>query len=367
MTANKAAPHYPWDPLLGKGPRLHNFSYGAVSGKPLVVYETSFFMPYPYRSEWGGMMLGLAASQDWDAVYFYVYGEPWLIYRGTGADADYGRAPLPIPTGRRADYTHGYHHGGDEVAIASWTAAGLGFINGGLEPAEKPAIYHFGASHLYGLPPGYCAGAQGCGKGNKLLIFDMYDASLAGRLRLAFDGKSDDGGRCEPCVPAATGRRIQAGKNITWDMENVRAVFDSPTYKAVIGSMQGEVTFAGGIRVDFRKPVFGSFALLAADGQPIAQSSDIRMVMSGSSQNTGFVLDPEKIDFNLPYGAITGVTDPGRAPVVAIRPEADVAIPGWRGKMERFDFTLRRYAQSPVNESAQFSADEPFFYGRLTP
>ena len=113
--------------------------------------------------------------------------------------------------------------------------------------------------------------------------------------------------------------------------------------------------------------MFGSFALLAADGQPIAQSSDIRMVMSGSSQNTGFVLDPEKVDFNLPYGAIAGVTDPGRAPVVAIRPEADVAIHGWKGKMERFDFTLRRYAQSPVNESAQFSADEPFFYGRLTP
>src|SRR6185503_3253681 len=117
-TPDKTAAYYPWSPFLGKGPRLYNFNYGAVSGKPLVVYETSFFRPYPYRTEWGAMMLGLAASQDWDAVYLYMYGQPRIIYSGNGEPEGYGTRPLPEPVAMRAgqprDYTFGFHHGGDE-------------------------------------------------------------------------------------------------------------------------------------------------------------------------------------------------------------------------------------------------------------
>src|SRR6185295_818006 len=150
--------------------------------------------------------------------------------------------PLPEPVAMRAgqprDYTFGFHHGGDEVTIASWTAAGMGFIAGGLSPASISATYHFGKRALYGLPPGYCAGPNGCGPDSKQLISEMADVSLSAKLRLVLDGDSQIAG-CDPCIPAALGRRIQASDGVIWDMENVRAIFDSPTYKSVAGNLQG--------------------------------------------------------------------------------------------------------------------------------
>jgi len=51
-----------------------------TNNKPFIVYETSFFRPYPYRAEWGIVLAALALQQDWDGVFLYIYGQPWAIY-----------------------------------------------------------------------------------------------------------------------------------------------------------------------------------------------------------------------------------------------------------------------------------------------
>ncbi|HET6891379.1 MAG TPA: hypothetical protein VFH31_09775, partial [Pyrinomonadaceae bacterium] len=369
LTRDSSAQYFPWDPFLKRGPILHNFNYGAVEGKPLLVYETSFFSPYAYRSEWAFVMLGLAASQDWDAVYLYAYGQPNIIYRGDGGNQGYGQSPLPIPismdsrSGR--NYTFGFHHGGDEILVAAWMLGGWGFVGGGLLPSMKTVKYRFGAGNLYGLPPGYCSSASGCAQGSKPVIHEMNNASLQAKLRISFDENLTHGKTCNPCEFSNPSAQIQVTDSIVWDTKNSRAIFDSPRFKAVGGQLEGKVSFKGGINVTFNRPVFGSFGLYAADGRALEESLDIRVVAAGSSQNTDFRFSPAKINFDLPYGAIAGVLNPGRAPVQITRPDLNTVLPGKKGKLSRYNFALEKYAHSEFDGQLAISSTELFFFGRI--
>ncbi|HET6891380.1 MAG TPA: hypothetical protein VFH31_09780, partial [Pyrinomonadaceae bacterium] len=75
-------PFSPW--LTARVRGMYNLTNVPTEGKPFVVYETSFFRPYTYRQEWGPLMLGTAATQDWDGMYLYSYGQAQEVYTGNG-------------------------------------------------------------------------------------------------------------------------------------------------------------------------------------------------------------------------------------------------------------------------------------------
>lgn len=147
LNDGRKSPFFPFRLNLSN-PVYYNFNYGGVQGKPTVVYENSFFRPYPYRAEWPWALLFLAETQDWDGVFLYTYGQPWAIYDvGAEGSPKYGGKPLPTPSNPldsapRGVYL-GLHHGGDEVTIAAWSAAGLVFLGGELSPEDQPRTYQF--------------------------------------------------------------------------------------------------------------------------------------------------------------------------------------------------------------------------------
>jgi hypothetical protein len=372
-TNNHAAPYAPWSPFLTRFPTLFNFNFGAVTGKPLVVYETSFFRPYPYRSEWAAVMLALATSQDWDAIYLYMFGQPRFTFRqDENGNIAFGQVDLPTPSSMNAgdgrDYTSGFHHGGDEVVMASWMIAAAGMLRTPPAPAANEVHAQFGRRQIFGLPPGYCADASGCRSGVAATnaITRLNDLSAAGQLRLVFDLDHDLAGldSCLNCAAAtSTARAYPLNANAVWDSTRVMARFDTPNFKAVFGELRGTVLFSGGVSLDFDKPIFGCAGVWAEDGKPIIASVRVRLVTCGLSENQGFGIDPARIRFDSPYGAIAGVTNPGRNGVQITRPGVVLRYPGLRAQVKRFDFSFKVYGNDAVTGMMRVDRQEPFFSG----
>lgn len=361
---NRGSPFYPYRLNLAS-PVYYNFNYGAVQGKPTVVYENSFFRPYPYRAEWPWALLYLAAVQDWDALFLYTYGQPWAVYdAGTSVPPRYGDKPLPTPSDRvdeapRGVYV-GLHHGGDEVSVSAWTAAGLVFLGGELAATREMLVYPFNQKQIFGPAPGYCM-PPACGSGTRQMMAEMNAASLTRPIRLQWTGAV-----VQPAMKAKPppDRHAATDGAMTLDRVLPRLLIDSPRSKVVAGVLEGEVRFGDGIAVRFPGRQFGFVALSSSDGEILAKSRAIRVSAAGKSHNSGFVFDPDEVDFRGPTGVVRGVRRAGHAPVVFERPGFTLLLPKVASRFERFDFNLRAYRQP--GDDLSVGSDEPFFMGVIS-
>ncbi|MEF8723246.1 MAG: hypothetical protein V5B30_11780 [Candidatus Accumulibacter delftensis] len=361
-TANKEDEFFPFRLNLSF-PIYYDFNYGSVQGKPTVVYENSFFRPYPYRAEWPWALLYLATVQDWDAAFLYAYGQPWAIYGDpVHGSPVYGEKPLPTPSdpqdsAPRGAYI-GLHHGGDEVTIAAWSAAGLVFLGGELTSEAEPRVYEFTPLQKFGPAPGYCAGAQACGAGAREMMADMNVASLTGPVRLAWTEATKP-------IPAASG--AQPGKihstALTLNRALPQLLIDTPRNKVVAGFLEGRVQFQGGISVKFPRRQFGFVSLQSADANSGQTSRDIRVFASGKSTNSGYDFDPDGVNFNRATGVVAGVRSAGQSPIVFERLEFTLEFPKSVSRFSRFDFNLREYKTTGDGNYLSVGANEPFFTG----
>ena len=365
LDRNRKSPFFPFRLNLAN-PIYYNFNYGAVQGKPTVVYENSFFRPYPYRAEWPWAMLYLAAVQDWDALYLYSYGQPWAIYEdGKEGPPRYGNKPLPTPSdpqdsAPRGVYV-GLHHGGDEVSVSAWSAAGLVFLGGELASGAEALVYPFNRAQIFGPAPGYCNASRGCGAGARQVMAEMNTASLERPIRLHWaDGAKGQAvkSKAPSSRPAATRRPLALNRAVP------RLLVDTPRSKVVAGVLEGEVRFDDGIAVRFPRRQFGFVSLTSSDGATLQTSRDIRVFASGKSANSGFRFDPDGVDFKGPTGVVKGVRSAGQAPVVFERPAFTLVLPGAASRFDRFGFDLSAY-RSP-SEDLTVRPDEPFFTGVLS-
>ncbi|HET6893107.1 MAG TPA: hypothetical protein VFH31_18525, partial [Pyrinomonadaceae bacterium] len=267
-----------------------------------------------------------------------------------------------------SEYFAGFKHGGDETVVASWMLAGLGFLNGGIKPATESATFRYSPGNIYGLPRGYCLLLSGCGPSSPETFGKMYDASAHAKLRVAIDQSGAAAATNQTSngyAYAMPGSIHSPSPNVKWDSGNAQVTFDTPTYKAVGGSLKGTYTFSNGVEITLAQPIFGNVGVVALDGKPLAQSSDIRVVASGSSENSAFAFDPSKVTFAHPAGAITGVMNPGTLPIVVKRLGVTIKLPGVQGTLTRYNFALSKYAQSNVDGELQISSNEPFFLGTI--
>lgn len=362
---------FPWRPLVSNQAVLYNFNFGAVDGKPTIVYETSFFRPYPYRVEWAGVMLGLGALQDWDAVYLYMYGQPRIIYSGNGGPAGYGTQPLPEPGGsalkQPRDYTFGFHHGGDPAIVSAWMAAAPGFgAHGVILCSEPRKLFAFKQNQIFGLPPGYCSAREGCAARGETLVGAMNQASLQQPIRLAFGigaRRASAGGSSERAARCTAGTASRG--SVTWKPNNSKVVIQSPGYFAVFGKIEAGDGLPGILSVVPERAFFGAIALYSADAKPIAQSQNLRVHIIGDVANSGFELDTTAVRFESPLGAIAGVRNPGSTPLEYKLPGVKVTLGPGRAELTRFDFTLNSYARETVNGTFAILPAEKFFVGRI--
>lgn len=365
MDRNRTSPFFPFRLNLAS-PIYYNFNYGAVQGKPTVVYENSFFRPYAYRAEWPWAMLYLAAVQDWDALFLYTYGQPWAIYEdGKKGPPQYGNKPLPTPSdpqdsAPRGVYV-GLHHGGDEVSVSAWSAAGLAFLGGELAPGTETRAYPFNLTQIFGPAPGYCTPPRSCAAGARQMMAEMNIASLERPIRLHWADDVNGKGlkaKAPPSRPAATRGALSLNRSLP------RLMIDTPRSKAVVGLLEGDVRFDGGFAVRFPRRQFGFVSLTSADGNPLQTSRDIRISTSGKSANSDFVFDPGGVDFKRATGVVKGVRRAGQAPVVFERPGFTLVLPKASSRLERFDFNLRVYQSA--SDDLTIRPDEPFFTGVIS-
>lgn len=362
---NRGSPFFPFRLNL-VSPIYYNFNYGAVEGKPTVVYENSFFRPYPYRAEWPWALVYVAGVQDWDALFLYTYGQPWAIYEGgKNGPPRYGDKPLPIPSdpqdsAPRGVYV-GLHHGGDEVIVSSWSAAGSVFLGGELTGGTEAHLYPFGQSQIFGPAPGYCAQPGGCGPGGRHLMAEMNEASLSRPIRLHWAESAK-----QTSVTAPPSRKALTKRALGLDRGKPRLLVDTPRSKAVAGVLEGEVKFDGGITLRFPHRQFGFVSLSSADGNELRTSRNIRLFASGKSANSGFAFEPAGVDFSGPTGVVKGVRAVGHAPVVFERPVFALDLPKPYAQFARFDFNLEAYRATGAAKTLTVGSDEPFFTGVIS-
>lgn len=305
----------PWLPVTVGGPRVPYLEYVKIEGKPLVIYETSFFRPYPFRAEWGPMMAAIALRQDWDGVFLYMYGQPWVIYEGSGGSVAYGRKPLPEPTygasGEFGRYTFGFHHGGDPVTMASWAVGGELFLN--TPPGDAPrnqALWDIPLDGVFGSRRGYPDGLSTTA--NKLEL--PRAAGFAVRfLRVGQEV------RCSPCL--MTNADVIDAMEITWGSLESPFRVATPAGAVVVGYIRGALDLLGnGISARVSDDGFGVVARMKHPGD----ASHVYVI--GDLQNSGMQFDTSRIDFGSPAGALSGVLNRGELPFVHAGPTVHLTL-----------------------------------------
>ena len=374
-TKDQASPHYPWRPIVSERPYFYNFNYGAVKGKPFVVYESSFFRPRPHRAEFAPAMAALAAGLDWDAVYFYTLGQPWAFAPLPCNDLDFLKRPLAIPYDTSHDgYCTGFHHGNDEVLMATLALAGRAFLSPTIQPCADPVTVAYGREALFdpAMRPYHPRGKVHVApsKGERQwqnvpqLYLRFFASSYRSRLRLAFDASSDTPVTVQGML-AEIDRKgaVTASESIRWDSPRDRLIIDTPDTKLVVGFLRDGHAFRDGVALANVSRDFAMFGLASLDGQPIARSSDLLLTLVSKSANTGYAFDPAKIGSG-PVGHIKGITDRGHWPIVVERVGAEVQLPV-RGTITRYNFALFPYSNGPCDGQVVFAEDEPLFLARV--
>ncbi len=374
-TKDRSKPHYPWRPIVCERPYFYNFNYAAVAGKPFLVYEASFFRPRPHRAEYAPVLAALAAGQDWDAVYFYTFGQPWAIAPPPCSDLDFCSRPLTMPYNASHDgYCAGFHHGNDEIFMASLALAGRAFLSGSLQPCPREAVVTYGRRALFdpamrsyhprGKVRVLSDHGQARWKDLPQLYMGFFWTSIRSRLRLAFDPRSSAAVTVRgPLALKDDLEAVQASESIRWDPPRGRLVMDSPQAKLVVGFIRDGQTFRGGVRVTNVTRDFAMFGLAALDGKPLRESGDMLLALVSTSANTGYAFDPTKIGSG-PVGHVLGIVDRGRWPVAVQRVGAEVHLPA-RGTITRYNFALYPYAAGRFDRVLTFTEDEPLFLARI--
>jgi hypothetical protein len=357
---------FPWRPFVSASPILYNFNFGAVENKSIIIYETSFFRPYPYRAEWAGLMLGLAWLQDWDAVYLYMYGQPNAIYSHAGQRQQYGDLPLPEPGGngmsRPKEVAHGFNHGGDPAIVIPWMAAAAGFRATEAEANSKaPRVFAFGSREIFGPAPGYCS--MSCSTSSRNVITAMNEASLRGPVRVSFwkiaEALPERGGPPNEGSPPTSLPRVDFKRQAN------KVVLQSSHYYAVFGMISENEGVPGVVTVRPAHPFFGAFALSAGDGKPLIESKDLRLFVTGGVSNSGYIFDAAAVRFESPTGAVQGVVNPGHGPLQYEIPELLFDLGDAPATVSRFDFNLNAYRQDVVQGSFSALPAEKFHVARI--
>lgn len=335
----------PWMPISVSGARPILPSIAKLKNKPLIIYETSFFRPLPYRAEWGPFMLGMALQQDWDAVFLYQYGQPKMIYTQKGQPEGYGQVPLPEPVSGdpdagRASYTFGFHHGGDPTVMASWSVASIQFTS---VRTNAPPKYVWDVS----LEEVYSSGGYPRG-----LLEQAKTTSLTESVALNFVTDSV-ATRCHPCeVPQPPARDYK----VDWPSPDRPLTISTPVGTSITGALKTATLGFRNIRASVVKPGFGTLALLCFSACDTTNPSVTAWVI-GNAVNSGMAFNEKAVDFSSPVGAMRGTLSRGGLPLQFSGPSVDIEVIGDDLQFVPQNFGLRSMSATNSPSSRRYRYD----------
>lgn len=344
-----------WLPTVVGGKVPAYLNHVKIEGKPMVIYETSFLRPYSYRAEWGPLMAAIALQQDWDGVFLYQYGQPYAIYSNGGSSEGYGTKPLPEPGANspnawKRDYTYGFHHGGDPVAMASWSIAARIFTST-KESAPLQRSWRLSLSTIFARKAGYPGG----------YIHAAHNAATAGSVAIDFVENEDDS--CTPCVLSL---EIPKTYFVRWPTPEHRNLdVKSPGGRTIAGMLPDSISMIiDDISANLQEGTFGVVAALR-DFDRIDRQIGNTLHVIGDVKNTGMTFDRNLVRYDLPYGAIYGLTEQGTSPLIQIGPKVEFRV------TSQMNFTAEDFKLSQMSSvsSRLFKIDPQTttFRVRITP
>lgn len=380
FTNDPNKPFTPWKPYFSERPYFYNLNFQTPPDKPFIVYEHSFFRPYPYRAEWLPAITLLGAGLGWDALYLYGFGQKAMITDGNYTDNGFLNNKLPIPSAAtHAGYTTGFHSGGDEVLMATLAVVSQAFING-IAPNRERTQITFGRDAILspaferysiGLPASQVPTGAAMGGGEKewYTMPDIYQTmmqnSVRRQLSVGFDLTQTAPiaikGEFEK-YPEDNGD-LHPSPDIAWKKSANQIILDNATAKIAVGILKNGVSFTDGITLSPINCDFAFFGIAGRDGKKIAQSDDLILALTSTSQNTNYQFDPALIKTGA-LGHINGVVNPGGKPVVVKRVAAKVTLPAeLNGKvLYCYNFGGNCYRRETVADGKiVFTDDEPLF------
>ena len=313
----------------------------SLLGKPNLIYETEGMRLDPFRAEYPLRVAAIAGWQDWDGVF-------WHYWRGMGSQPDeaYQAAPLDQPAHTYAD--GGIYPDEDPSFCAALSIAGQTFLHGAIEPAKNPAIHSIPPKTVYSY--------------NDFNGENMRRDTFTRGAFAAFPSSDNANSPAPTTAPTSADSQdsIHCGEQITYDWPNGRLIIDTPTMKAYVGQVHGAYRFSDGIAVNNFSSPFVVFAMLSADGKPLAgpdAAKRIYVTAQFNAKNTGFRMTPppyragESVGWDQGWNETFSLTilDRGHAPVVADNIAFDLHFPTQlSGHLDEYDFALREKAKQEI-------------------
>jgi len=337
----KDDPLYPFSATVMKGPSVLGApSIWRIPGKPFMIYETSEFRQGRYNAEHPGILAAYGSWQDWDGVFFFIWGGFGGWNHERGADVDYLNAPLYYGSWGLAMAT-------DEILTSQMRAAGVAFRNFLIRPAPKPTRVKVGTKvlndyyrHLWSFP-----------EQNRLL-----NTAVTSGLRLDVDDSWDGLMESEgPLAPEELPDPARMGAQIVWNRKLGLLKVDAPAVKMAVGFPNGKVAFKDGVALSETNRKFVCFVLAGEDGKPIGQSGKLTLSVVSTSRNTGYKWDPK-----------TDKKIVGSAPVIVDRVACTVTLPKAPGRRcRKIDFALRTIEETDASEKVVLDGRQPVFICEL--
>ena len=112
--------------------------------------------------------------------------------------------------------------------------------------------------------------------------------------------------------------------------------------------------------------MFAFFGLSSRDGKAIAESRELVFALTSESENTGYRLNPDKMERG-PLALIPAIENRGTTPVIVTRPSGVIHVPGKPFTLKRFNFAGYCYRNETVGDgSFTVEEGEPLFLGVIT-
>ncbi len=389
VAADRQQPRFPFVSGLEEPPRLAMgipwMEVGRVPGKPFFIYEFQMNNPDKYRAEVPFRIAADGAVQDWDIINWHLFGGPADPADPKGYDGGISCSVYdPAWAGATVE---GVHYRNDEIYAAAMKSAGAIFITGALKTVDTPTVMTFGSKSLYDpLSADY-------GRSFGDLGAKIGPTAWRHGCHMQVDPNKTDDAVVGPTVERGMmeANPVRPTSQITFDWQRGNLRLDAPagvSWTGFFARHGGPVAFSNGITLDqvevindpgVNYPVtddelYISFAVVAEDGKPLAETKQAVMTLVSTSFNYGFTLDESKVaGGNLGYtgkpyeGMNPGGNVPDKPAVAYVRAGARLATGPLKGMRYRMiDWRFHEIAAGVVGDVLQIPVDKPVFTIELT-
>jgi len=384
VAADRQQPRFPCMSGLEEPPRLAMgipwMEVGRVPGKPFFVYEFQMNNPDKYRAEVPFRIVADAAVQDWDIINWHIFGGP---DDHTDPKAYHGGINYSVYDPHWGGATvEGVHYKNDEIYAAAMKAAGTFFVNGALKTVDKPTVMTFGTKSLYdpvSADYGRSFGELGPKIGPTAWRYGCHMLVDPTTTEDKVEGPTVERGLMEA-------NPLRPTNQISYDWQRGSLRLEAPagvSWTGFFARNGGPVTFANGITMDevevindagvnypvTKDELYVSFAAVAQDGKPLAESKHVLVTLVSTSFNWGFKLNEDNVargDLGYtgkPYqGMNAGGNVPGKPAVAYVRAGARITSGPLKGmKYRMMDWRGKEIDSGTVGRRLRIPADQPIF------